>query len=96
MCLVLLTQKSSVKDRGSSIQSASLEELLQNNEQQQVFLEAEVSKTLSQIPNTLQLVNAKGYKRPVQKLAWCRQPKRISEMCQGLDSQHHILCIAPK
>lgn len=60
MCLVLLTQNTYVKDRGSSIHSALLEELLQNNEQQQVVLEAEVSKTLLQMPNTLYLVNAKG------------------------------------
>lgn len=69
MCTVLLTEKSSVKDTGSSIQSAPVEELLQNNEQQQEILEAEVSRTLLQIPSRLQLVNAKGYKRPVQKLA---------------------------
>lgn len=60
MYLVLLTQNTYVKDRGSSIHSALLEELLQNNEQQQVVLEAEVSKTLLQMPNTLYLVNAKG------------------------------------
>lgn len=55
--------------RESSIQSAPVEELLQNNEQQQVVLEAEVSRTLLEKPNRLQLVSAKGYKRPVQKLA---------------------------
>lgn len=47
MCLVLHTRKSSVKDRGSSIQTAALEELLQNNQQQQALLVAEVSKTVA-------------------------------------------------
>lgn len=69
VCPVLLTEKSSVKNTGSSIQSAPMEELLQNNEQQQVLLEAEVGRTLLQIASRLQLVNAKGYKRPVKKLA---------------------------
>lgn len=69
MCPVLLTEKTSGEDKGSSIQNAPVEELLQNNEQQQVVLEAEVSRTLLQIPSRLQLVSAKGYKRPVQKLA---------------------------
>lgn len=69
MCPALLAEKTSGEDKGSSIQSAPVEELLQNNEQQQVVLEAEVSRTLLQIPNRLQLVSAKGYKRPVQKLA---------------------------
>lgn len=96
MCPVLLTERSFVKATGSSIQSAPVEELLQNNEQQQVVLEAEVSRTLLQIPSRLQLVNAKGYKRPVQKLAWWHQLKRISETCQGLDNWHHILCFASK
>lgn len=82
--------------RESSIQSAPVEELLQNNEQQQVVLEAEVSRTLLEKPNRLQLVSAKGYKRPVQKLAWWHQLNRISEMCQGLDNWHHILCFASK
>lgn len=69
MCPALLMEKTSGEDKGSSIQSAPVKELLQNNEQQQVVLEAEVSRTLLQIPNRLQLVSAKGYKRPVQKLA---------------------------
>lgn len=69
MCPALLAEKTSGEDKGSSIQSAPVEELLQNKEQQQVVLEAEVSRTLLQIPNRLQLVSAKGYKRPVQKLA---------------------------
>lgn len=94
ICLVLLTQKSCVKGKGSSIDSVLLEELLQNNEQQQVGLEAEVSKTLLQMPDTY-LVNAKGYKRSVQKLAWCCQSKRISETCRGLDRQHHIPALHP-
>lgn len=96
MCPVLLTEKSSVKNTGSSIQSAPTEELLQNNEQQQVLLEAEVGRTLLQIASRLQLVNAKGYKRPVKKLAWWHQLKRISETCQGLNSWHHILGFASK
>lgn len=96
MCPALLTEKTSGEDKGSSIQSAPVEELLQNNEQQQVVLEAEVSRTLLQIPNRLQLVSAKGYKRPVQKLAWWYRLKRISEMCQGLDNWHHFLCFASK
>lgn len=89
-------KKTSVKDTGSWIQSAPVEELLQNNEQQQVLLETEVRRTLLQIPSRLQLVNAKGHKRPVQKLAWWHQLKRISETCQGLDNWHHILCFASK
>lgn len=96
MCPVLLTEKTSVKDTGSWIQSAPVEELLQNNEQQQVLLETEVRRTLLQIPSRLQLVNAKGHKRPVQKLARWHQLKRISETCQGLDNWHHILCFASK
>lgn len=50
MCPVLLTEKCSVKDRGSSIQSAPVEELLQNNEQQEVVLEGEVSRTFCKHP----------------------------------------------
>lgn len=95
MCLVLHTQKSSVKDRGRSVESTPLEELLQNNEEQQVILEAKVRMAVLETPVTLQLVNANRCKRSVQKLAWWLQSKRISEACWGLHSQHHTLCIAP-